>query len=379
MDKNTFLEHLKPFIDTDCGTYDTQGVARVAEMIGEKYRALGGWHVSQKHLHDEVGPGVLITNRENPEHFDVLLIGHLDTVFPQGTAAERPFKVEGSRAYGPGVADMKNGVIAIYAALSELSPEVLDKLSIGVLHNPDEEIGSIHSAPWLIETAKKADRVLVCESARADGSLVSQRKGYANFILSFKGVPAHAGNEPEKGRSAVLEMAHWIIDLTRFNDHDNGTSVTVGLVKGGSASNVVPEHAEAIVDMRFWDNARFEEIHHELLEMAKTSHVDGVQTTVTVKSHKPAMLMNDGTRALMQLVEQAGEKIGLPITWKAVGGGSDANLTSSHGIPSLDGFGPIGACFHSDKEYLEIESIEQRVALIRTIIESLAKPASAAA
>lgn len=372
MDKQTFLEHMKPFINTDCGTYDTEGVAKVAEMISDKYRALGGWHIQSKHLHDEVGPGLLISNRENPDHFDVLLIGHLDTVFPKGTAAERPFKVEGNRAYGPGVADMKNGVIAMYAALSELDPAVRDKLSIGVLHNPDEEIGSIHSADWIVEVAKKADRVLVCESARADGSLVSQRKGYGNFILSFKGVAAHAGNEPEKGRSAVLEMAHWITELTRFNDYDNGTSVTVGLVKGGSASNVVPEHAEAIVDMRFWDNAKFEEIHHALQEMAKKPHVDGVQITVTVKSHKPAMIMNEGTKSLMQLVEKAGAKIGLPITWQAVGGGSDANLTSSHGIPSLDGFGPIGASFHSDKEYLEIDSIEQRVALIKAVLEEIA-------
>lgn len=371
MDKQTFLEHLKPFINTDCGTYDTEGVAAVAEMIADKYRALG-WHVQQKHLHDEVGPGLLISNRENPTRFDVLFIGHLDTVFPKGTAAERPFRVDGARAYGPGVADMKNGIIAIYAALSELAPEALQKLSIGVLHNPDEEIGSIHSADWIVEVAKNADRVLVCESARADGSLVNRRKGYANFILNFKGVAAHAGNEPQKGRSAVLEMAHWITELTRFNDFENGTSLTVGLVKGGSASNVVPEHAEAVLDCRYWDNDVFDKVHKALLAMAEKPHIDGVSVTVSVKSQKPAMVMNEGTQALMQLVEKAGEKIGLPITWQAVGGGSDANLTSSHGIPSLDGFGPIGANFHSDKEYLDIESIEPRVALIKTLVESLA-------
>lgn len=371
MDKQTFLEHLKPFINTDCGSYDTQGVAKVAAMIGEKYRALGGWHVSQKDLGDTVGPGVLITNREHPDYFDVLLIGHLDTVFPVGTAAERPFKVDGDRAYGPGVADMKNGVIAIYAALSELDPAVRERLSIGVLHNPDEEIGSVYSSDWILEVAAKAKRVLVCESARADGSLVNRRKGYANFDLVFKGVAAHAGNDPDKGRSAVLEMAHWIVALTQYNDYAAGTSLTVGLAKGGSASNVVPEHAEAVLDLRYWDNAKFDEIHNILLDMAKKPHVDGVEIKVSVKSHKPAMVMNEGTKALMQLVEKAGEKIGLPITWQAVGGGSDANLTSSHGIPSLDGFGPIGACFHSDKEYLEINSIEQRVALIKAVLEGI--------
>ena len=222
-----------------------------------------------------------------------------------------------------------------------------------------------------MEVAKKADRVLVCESARADGSLVNRRKGYANFVLEFKGVAAHAGNEPQKGRSAVLEMAHWISELTRFNDYDNGTSLTVGLVKGGSASNVVPEHAEAVLDCRYWDNDVFDKVHHALLDMAKKPHIDGVSITVSVKSQKPAMVMNDGTKALMKLVEEAGAKIGLPITWQAVGGGSDANLTSAHGIPSLDGFGPIGANFHSDKEYLEINSIESRVALLKTVIESI--------
>lgn len=371
MDKHTFLEHLKPFINTDCGSYDTEGVATVAHMIADKYRTMG-WHVQEKHLHDEVGPGLLISNRKDPSHFDVLLIGHLDTVFPKGTAAARPFKVEGDRAYGPGVADMKNGIIAIYAALTDISPAALDKLSIGVLHNPDEEIGSIHSSAWIVDVAKKAERVLVCESARADGSLVNRRKGYANFTLEFKGVAAHAGNEPQKGRSAVLEMAHWITELTRFNDFEHGTSLTVGLVKGGSASNVVPEHAEAVLDCRYWDNNKFDEIHNALKEMAKKPHIDGVEITVHVKSQKPAMVMNDGTKALMRLVEEAGAKIGLPITWQAVGGGSDANLTSAHGIPSLDGFGPIGANFHSDKEYLEINSIEDRVALLKTVIESIA-------
>ena len=150
MKKETFLEHLKPFINTDCGSYQPAGVGKIADMLTEKYTALGGWHIKRQHLHDEVGPGLLITNRENPDHYDVLLVGHIDTVFPEGTAAARPFKVEGDRAYGPGVADMKNGVIAIYAALSELDPAVRDKLSIGILHNPDEEIGSIHSDPWLL-------------------------------------------------------------------------------------------------------------------------------------------------------------------------------------------------------------------------------------
>lgn len=373
MDKQTFITHLTPFINTDCGTYDPEGVSKIADMISEKYQQLGGWYIQRKTFDDKVGPGLLISNQENPQHFDVLFIGHLDTVFPKGTAAERPLRVEGNRAYGPGVSDMKNGVVAIYAALSELESAVRDRLSIGILHNPDEEIGSIYSGDWIVEVASKADRVLVCESARSDGSLVNRRKGYATFIIKFKGIASHAGNEPEKGRSAVLEMAHWITELTAFNDYPNGTSLSVGLVSGGSASNVVPEYAEAVVDMRYWDNNKFGEIHHTLLEMAKKPHIDGVSIEIIVKSQKPAMVMNEGTQKLMQLVEKAGASINLPITWQAVGGGSDANLTSSHGIPSLDGLGPIGAGFHSDKEYLELDSIEPRIALLKAILEHIEK------
>ena len=371
MKKETFLEHLKPFINTDCGSYQPEGVGKIADMLTDKYTALG-WHVTRKHLHDEVGPGLLITNREKPEHYDVMLIGHIDTVFPAGTAAARPFKVEGNRAYGPGVADMKNGVVAMYAALSELDPAVRDKLSIAVLHNPDEEIGSIHSDPWILEEAKKAAYVLVCESARADGSLVNRRKGNATFNLSFHGIASHAGNDPEKGRSAVLEMAHWIVELAKHNDYANGTSLNVGQVKGGSASNVVPDSAEATLDIRFWDNNKFDEIKALLDKLAAKPFVEGVNVDIRVKSQKPAMVMNVGTEKLMRIVEAAGKKTGLPITWQAVGGGSDANTTSAHGIPSLDGFGPIGACFHSDKEYLEIDSIEPRVALLKATIEEIA-------
>lgn len=372
MDKNTFLKQLEPLVNVDCGTHLTTGVAKIADLITEKYQKLKGWHITRKDLGDKVGPGLLITNRENPTHYDVMLIGHLDTVFPEGTVAARPFRVEGDRAYGPGVADMKAGVLLMYAAVSELDAQDLDALSIAILHNPDEETGSVYSEAWILEEAAKADYVLVCEAARADGSLVKLRKGSGNFLLEFHGVAAHAGNDPASGRSALVEMSHWILDLKKFNENDIGTTLTVGLASGGSATNVVPDYARATVDFRFWQNDELPRLERYMEERVKNTFTPDIKVKITKTSEKLAMQMSPKTEQLMALVEKAGKAVNHEVRWQSVGGGSDANITSAHGIASLDGFGPIGACFHSDKEYLEINSIEPCLAFLKSVLKHIA-------
>lgn len=372
MDKNTFLKQLEPLVNVDCGTHLTAGVAKIADLITEKYQKLKGWNITRKDLGDKVGPGLLITNRENPTHYDVMLIGHLDTVFPEGTVAARPFRVEGDRAYGPGVADMKAGVLLMYAAVSELDAQDLDALSIAILHNPDEETGSVYSEAWILEEAAKADYVLVCEAARADGSLVKLRKGSGNFLLEFHGVAAHAGNDPASGRSALVEMSHWILDLKKFNENDIGTTLTVGLASGGNATNVVPDYARATVDFRFWQNDELPRLERYMEERVKNTFTPDIKVKITKTSEKLAMQMSPKTEQLMALVEKAGKAVNHEVRWQSVGGGSDANITSAHGIASLDGFGPIGACFHSDKEYLEINSIEPCLAFLKSVLKHIA-------
>lgn len=365
-----YLDELRSVVNVDCGTQTRDGVARVADIFTDLYRK-AGWHAEQVDLGDQVGPGLFVTNQPQADRYDVLLVGHLDTVFPPGTAAERPLSVRDGRAYGPGVSDMKSGLLNILWALRDLEERDRQRLRIAVAMNPDEETGSVHSHVWIGELAKRSGCVLVCESARADGSLVKARKGMARYQLSLQGVAAHAGNDPEKGRSAITALAHAILAINQLADSAKGTTLNVGLISGGDAANIVPDHAEAVIDLRFWCNDEYQRVNQALQVRCQQPFLDGVSCTLQQDTHTPAMAPSGDTEALMARVEQAGHEEGIAITWQAVGGGSDANHTAALGIPSLDGFGPIGAGFHSPAEYLDLASVEPRIRLLRRVIASL--------
>lgn len=367
MNLDHYIEELKTLVNVDCGTQTLEGVARVADIIESLWQR-EGWHTEQVNLGDNVGPGVFVSNKPQAEQFDVLLVGHLDTVFPAGTVACRPMRQDATRLYGPGVSDMKSGLLNILWAMRGLDAADKERLAIAVAMNPDEETGSVWSHEWIGELAKRSRCVLVCEAARADGSLVKARKGMAGYHLTFSGVAAHAGNEPEKGRSAITALASSILAINALADLDKGTTLNVGVIHGGSAANVVAESAIAELDVRFWENDEYDRVHHALNALCEKGFFEGVTTSLTRVNHKPAMAASEATQALMKQVEAAGREEGIPITWQAVGGGSDANHTAALGIPTLDGLGPVGAGFHSPTEWLDIASIEPRIRLLRRVI-----------
>jgi glutamate carboxypeptidase len=366
-----YLAELSPLINLDCGSLQQDGIAAVADLMAAKYEAMGGWQIKRVDC-GLAGVGLEIRNQPNAAHIDVMLIGHMDTVFPVGTAAARPMSVDAERAYGPGVSDMKAGLLNIVYALRALPLAVRDQLSICICMNPDEEIGSLHSSDWLASVATQAKQVLVAEAARADGSLVKARKGMARYRIDFNGKAAHAGNDPQNGRSAISELGHWILAINALTNFESGTTLNVGIVSGGDGANIVPAQASAIVDVRFWDNADYDQVDAALRRLSGTPHIDGVAVTLTREAHKPGMVPCTGTAALMTLVEQCGADMALPISWQEVGGGSDANLTSAMGIPTLDGLGPIGAGFHGEDEYLELASIAPRIELLVRVLTALA-------
>ncbi len=367
---DAYRQELEYLVNIDSGTTDIAGVTQMAEWMAKRYRSLG-WYVEQADLGPTVGPGVMATNKPGAEHFDVLLVGHLDTVFAPGTAAVRPFAVEGEMARGPGVADMKSGLLSMLHALRHLDAETRDRLAICVVLNPDEEVSSVHSHAWIGTYAKRSDCVLVFEGARADGSLVNARKGVGIYEIEIKGVAAHAGNDHQKGRSAVVELAHWILALSPLTEYAAGTTVNVGIVKGGTVSNVVPEAAYAKVDIRYWKTSEFERIEQKLLQWQKTPFTPDVRVELKRRSFKPAMELSPGAEALMQVVEAAAAAVGESIGWVAVGGGSDANYTSALGVPSLDGFGPIGGNYHGEKEFLMLGSVIPRIRLVQELLRRL--------
>ncbi|SJZ81224.1 M20 family metallopeptidase [Photobacterium toruni] len=368
---NNYLEELRPLINLDCGTLTVDGIDVVATIMAQKYLDLG-WHVKRIDC-GIAGTGLEVRNKPDADQIDVMLIGHMDTVFPVGTAAARPMTHDNERAYGPGVSDMKSGLLSMVYALRDLDPTALDALSICVCMNPDEEIGSLHSETWLKSVAVNAKHVLVAEAARADGSLVKARKGMARYRLSFHGKAAHAGNEPQNGRSAITEMAHWILAINAMTNFESGTTLNAGVVSGGAGANIVPDFAEVVVDVRFWDNDEYADVNAQIRALTETPFVDGVTITVEREAHKPSMVPSPQTEVLMAQVEAVGKELGIDITWQAVGGGSDANLTAVLGIPTLDGLGPIGAGFHSADEWLDLASIEPRIRLLQQVLVKIAQ------
>lgn len=369
---NDYLEELRPLIDVDCGTYTVEGIEFIATQFEAKFAEMTGWNVKRVDC-GKAGLGLEIRNKPEADVIDVMMIGHMDTVFPVGTAAARPMTNDAEKAYGPGVSDMKSGLLNIVYAMRNLDQAVLDKLSICICMNPDEETGSLDSVEWIQSVAKDAKNVLVAEAARADGGLVKARKGMAGYKITFKGVAAHAGNEPENGRSAITEMANWILAINAMTNFESGTTLNVGVVSGGAGANIVPEHAQAVIDVRFWSNEEYDDVDTKLRAMLETPYVDGVSIAMERESYKPSMVASPLTEALMALVEESADELEIAINWKEVGGGSDANNTAILGVPTLDGFGPVGAGFHSDQEYLLLESIEPRIRMLMRVLEKLAK------
>ena len=198
--------------------------------------------------------------------------------------------------------------------------------------------------------------------------MVNRRKGLAKYSIELTGIAAHAGVEPEKGRSAITELGYWIVELNNIPGLQSETTINVGIISGGTAANVVAEGAKATVDIRFRDQSELIKIENTMNEMAKTPFVDGTKAVVSRLGWRPPMNPSKETRKLCRLTEEIAEECGVDIKWASTGGGSDANFTAAVGIPTIDGLGPIGGGAHGVKEYLEIGSIEPRINLLRELI-----------
>ncbi|UGB28970.1 M20 family metallopeptidase [Metabacillus sp. B2-18] len=369
--KKEMLTFIEKLVNIDSSSYDKEGVDQIGRILQDNYTALG-FHV--KVIPQENYGNHLVIQHKEAKNPNIVIIAHMDTVFPKGTAIERPFKIEGNRAYGPGVIDMKSSQAAVlYAIKALLNEGHKGYKNIKIILNSDEEIGSPTSRSLIESEAKGMRYALVMEPARKDGSLVTARRGKGNYTLIVEGKAAHSGIEPEKGRSAIEELAHKIIQLHELSDHENGISVNVGLIEGGSSANTVSDHAEAQIDVRMKEIEQVEIIEERLEEICSTTEVSGTKIVLEGEMNRPPMEKNKKTRALLRIIQDVGDEIGIEIEDTATGGGSDASFTSSLGVATIDGLGPVGGNAHSDKEYLEIPSLVERTLLLATIIERLSK------
>jgi glutamate carboxypeptidase len=306
----------------------------------------------------------------------------MDTVFPEGTVAERPYRVADGRAHGPGVTDMKSGLLAgLYGimallALAEVGPGPRPRLPferVTFVANPDEEIGSPVSSPVIRSLAGAADLCFVLECARANGDIVSSRKGTVDLRVTIEGRAAHAGVEPEKGRSAILEAAHQIQGLHALNGRWAGVTCNVGVVSGGTRPNVVANHAELEVDLRATTRADLEAAEAAVRALAASPTVADVRVSVReVNRHWPMEKLARSGR-LVEHTQALAERLGFDLHDAATGGASDANTTAGLGVPTLDGLGPVGGDDHSPTEYLELESVVPRTTLVAALMLAAAR------
>ena len=364
-----FLEELEQLVSIDSGTFDKAGVDTVGAHLQQRYVDLGA--EVEIHSHDLFGD-TLVARLAGAGVGRILLIGHTDTVYPAGTVAARPFRIENGRAMGPGSADMKAGDLAILYALSalrEVDPHVLGRIT--VVHNSDEEIGSPSSRGLIEALSREADAVLVLEAGRENGDIVSARKGIADVELDVTGVAAHAGVNHRRGRSAVLELSHLVTRLEALNGTIPGVTLNVGRIEGGTRPNVVADHAYGRLEIRASQRERLVEAIERVEEIVGQRTVPDTAAACRVSiSHWP-MQRSDESARLVRLAQELAHELGFDVRDTATGGASDGNTAAQAGRPVLDGLGPVGGGAHSPGEYVAVDSIVPRVALLAGLIRAL--------
>ena len=348
---------------------DKESLDKLGKLLADLLRALGG--SVDIHANARGGDHVLGRFPGTTELRPALVLGHFDTVWPRGTLERMPFRVDkAGRAFGPGIFDMKASLVVFLEVMKHLKKnELALPRPIWVLFTSDEEIGSPNSRGLIEDLARQAAYVLVLEPALADGGLKTSRKGVGRFRLEVEGKAAHAGVAPENGRSAIVELAHQIVRLEDLQDVAAGTTINVGLIQGGTTTNVVPAQAWAEIDVRVASTVEQTRTVASLQSLSPVTR--NVRLTVSGGFNRPPM---ERTRAIASLFEQAqriGRTIGLELTEGSSGGGSDGNFTAALGLPTLDGLGAKGGGAHADDEHIVVESLPERATLLLALLQGL--------
>ena len=360
---DSYMKDLAELVNKDRGTANIAGVTEAAKIMKGHLESIG-FKADLVDLGPNAGNGLFATNKPNADHYDVLFNAHLDTVFPDGTAAARPLTVKGDRAYGPGCSDCKSGVLAIYYALKAARPEDLERLSIAVALNPDEETGSKASSAWLKGIAAKSSRALVLKQpVQAASSFAPEKVLRTTSLPSTVKLP-HAGNAPYKGANANIAAMRFALAAAGLADVDKGTTVNPGVIEGGSAPNVISEKCVVKLDTRYWNNEDDKYLDDGINKLAAAVWAPGVTQTIERVSHSNSMPLSDATKELVAQITEAAKLEGFDIDWVDAGGASDGNHMAEAGLPVIDGCGPAGGEFHCDREFLRLDTVEERIRMI---------------
>jgi glutamate carboxypeptidase len=362
------LAEIQDWVEIESPTTDATAVNRMMDLVERSYRKTAA-RLERIPGRDGFGDHLIARSSWGRANRGILVLSHLDTVHPIGFIERLPFKVEGDIAYGPGIYDMKAGAFLAFHAFREM--DRLDRggaLPVTHLYVSDEEFGSPTSRAIIEREAANAKYVLVTEPAREGGKIVTARKGVARFDIHVKGQPAHSGSRHQDGRSAIRELARVILTIEGYTDYAKGVTTNVGVIRGGTRANVVPEEAFAEVDMRVASPAQAEEMVAKIL--ALTSETDGVTVTVRGELNRPPYEKDERIASLYNHARGLAAEIGYDLLDLKTGGGSDGNFTAAL-APTLDGLGVDGKGGHTHYEQIRISSLAPRSQLFFRLFETL--------
>lgn len=372
---SAFRQDMATLVNMDSGSWNPVGVDAVGAWCADRL-AEAGFEIERVPTPPVDGRmlgSVVVARRRGLGTRRLMMFAHLDTVFADGTAAERPYREEDGRAYGPGVSDDKAGLIAAIHAAELLREAGFDDFAELVLvFTPDEEIGSPGSREILSGIAAEMDAAFCLECARENGDLVVARKGVADVRIEIRGRAAHSGVEPDRGISAAVEAAHLLLDVDALSGSRPGLTVNIGVLRAGERANIVPASAELFGEVRALTQADLEETLDAIERRAAAPSASGAVATATRLAVCPPLENTPGTLTLLAHAASVGREIGILVHGAATGGASDANFVASLGVPVLDGLGPIGGDDHAATEWLDLESIPDRLALLAGLLMRVA-------
>lgn len=359
LQRDAMIDLIREVVNIDSGSYDKAGV----DAVGERFRlffeseGIQAWFEPHETygdaLHARVGDAGA---NERP----ILLMGHRDTVFPKGEAARRPFSISGSRAYGPGVSDMKSGLVmnAFVAAAFQRFGGAPSPLRI--LMTSDEEIASPSSRPIIEREGRAARAVFNSEPGRPSGNVVTSRKGGVFMHMEVFGKAAHSGGRFTEGISAIGEMAHKIVRIHALTDLDRGITLNVGLVSGGQSVNTTAPHAECRIDMRFIEPVDRNRVVSAIERIVADPTVQGTTAALRIVGEFSPVVETDISKAIFEAYRDAARDAGLTVSGEFSGGCADSGFTASVGTPTICGVGPVGTNAHTPEEYLDLDSLVPR-------------------
>ena len=370
---------LKRLVETESPSHVKAAVDRVGAIVAEEARRLGAQveiipnretgdhillHFALPKEHRDGGSGA-VGEVESPNNKPILLLCHMDTVFPLGTIDKFPYREAGDKIMGPGTQDMKAGIVIALAAIEE-AQQSGRRRPIQLLCTSDEETGSLTSREHIERLAREAALVLVLEGGLAGGALKTWRKGVGEFWVRAKGRAAHSGADHEKGRNAIEEMAHQVIAIQKLTDYSRQTTLNVGVIEGGTVSNVVPEEALIQVDVRVMQPGEWERLEAEMNKLKPA--LDGTSIAISGGLNRPPMPFDETMKATFEKASIIAAQIGMELKAGGTGGASDANFVAPLGIPVLDGLGAVGEGYHSDREFIFAASLEERARLVAALL-----------